>query len=135
MTPILLRVQTYRNEQRGLFQIMHAEYRWRKTQRLFIKEQSICQMCGILKELQVHHVYPWHLFEHLRFDLNNLVTLCQPCHFRFGHWLSWYRFNPDILILCEHAQHTNPSVTWAAHNSFKRDLQKLSTLVPVRIVA
>lgn len=135
MTPFILRIQTYRSDQQGFFHILHAEYRWRKTQQLFLKEQNVCQMCGITRELQVHHVYPWHLFATLRFDMNNLVTLCQPCHFRFAHWQNWHRFNPEILTLCEHAQRNNPSIDWAVHNTFTRDLQKLHTLVPVRIMA
>lgn len=44
-----------------------------------------CQRCQRTKGddgviLHVHHIYPWASFPNLRFNLNNLVTLCSLCH-------------------------------------------------------
>jgi 5-methylcytosine-specific restriction endonuclease McrA len=43
-----------------------------------------CQRCGAertaKKSLHVHHVKPWAGNPHLRFDLSNVVTVCQSCH-------------------------------------------------------
>lgn len=115
-----LRAVSYVEERQSIFQIMHAEFAWREARGRFIKLQPGCQMCGATKELQVHHVYPWHLFPALRFELHNFVTLCQPCHFRFGHFRDWKGYNPNILDLCAIAQNANPTVDWQAINSFKR---------------
>ena len=131
ITPFILRMQAQRHEKLTLVQIMHAEYEWRKTRSEFLKNQPLCQMCGITRELQVHHVYPWHLFIPLRFVHDNLVTLCQPCHFRFGHWQDWHRFNPEILELCKQAQINNPVIDWALFNKFQRNPDRLNTIMPV----
>lgn len=120
LSTLSLRAFSYVEERQSIFQIMHAEFAWREARGRFIKLQPGCQMCGAQKELQVHHVYPWHLFPALRFELNNLVTLCQPCHFRFGHFRDWKGFNIEILELCEIAQARNKTVDWQAINSFKR---------------
>lgn len=41
-----------------------------------------CQHCGIdeKKKLHAHHIIAWDINPHLRFDLNNGMTLCKNCH-------------------------------------------------------
>lgn len=73
--------------------------KWRRTRNEFIEIQPDCQMCMTDNNLQVHHIFPWSLYPDLRYDLENLVTLCQPCHFRFGHDRDWQAYNPDITNL------------------------------------
>ena len=85
--------------------------------------QSICQMCGTRKQLHVHHIMPWHVSEELRYSFDNLITLCQPDHFRFGHWLDWKQYNPNIVELCERAQELNTSVEWDKYNIFHRGME------------
>ena len=63
----------------------HSEYRWRKVRKEHLQDESCCQMCEVLKELEVHHIVPWHLCVELRFTRSNLITLCRDCHYRFGH--------------------------------------------------
>jgi thymidylate synthase (FAD) len=46
-----------------------------------------CKRCGSGKKckrgLHAHHIKPWAGNKDLRFDVNNAVTLCRPCH----HWV------------------------------------------------
>lgn len=100
---IRLKVQAARTEGAGLVQLLHAEYRWRQTRNAHILMEPSCQMCTILRELEVHHIQPWHLAPDLRFDPANLITLCRECHFRFGHYLSWKNYNPGIRELSKFA--------------------------------
>jgi len=41
-----------------------------------------CQHCGSQNNLHAHHIVKWKLDEKLRFDLDNGITLCCPCHAR-----------------------------------------------------
>lgn len=55
------------------------------------------------KFLEVHHIYPYHLPDGKKMELefSNLVTLCMgpaKCHFVLGHLLSWNSYNLDVLI-------------------------------------
>jgi len=54
----------------------------RKADKLFylklLKER--CEVCG-KKTQQVHHFFPKGQFGHLRYDLNNGISLCNSCHF------------------------------------------------------
>ena len=69
---------------------------WRSVRKTHIIAQPWCQCCGTNKNLEVHHFKPWHLYESLRLDPNNLVTLCRHCHFRFGHFSYWKDYNPNL---------------------------------------
>ena len=73
---------------------------WRKTRNAHILVEPCCQMCTVVKKLEVHHIQPWHLAIDLRYDEKNLVTLCRECHFRFGHLRNWHNYNPEIIRLC-----------------------------------
>jgi len=46
------------------------------------RDGFICQMpnCTCKKRLHVHHIRPWSKAAVLRFDPNNLITLCHQCH-------------------------------------------------------
>ncbi len=79
-----------------LSSILHSEYQWRKTRNAFIKEHPNCSICMNNKDIEVHHIRPWNLFPHLRYEFSNLISLCQPCHFRFGHGRNWKKWNPEI---------------------------------------
>ena len=97
---MVMRAQSYRRERTGIVTICHSEYRWRKVRNEHIVDEPVCQACSTDKKLQVHHVKPWHLFPSLRYLRSNLLTLCQPCHFRFGHKLNWKHFNGTVRMLC-----------------------------------
>jgi len=56
------------------------EYKeWRN--RVFERDDYKCQKCGTRGVvLNAHHTREWALYPHLRYDLNNGVTLCIDCH-------------------------------------------------------
>jgi len=39
-----------------------------------------CRHCGATGRLHAHHIKPWKTHPELRFDLDNGLTLCVPCH-------------------------------------------------------
>lgn len=43
-----------------------------------------CELCGN-KAIQVHHFFPKGQFGHLRYNIDNGISLCMGCHFRLHH--------------------------------------------------
>jgi len=60
---------------------------WRKS--VFSKDNYTCAACGARNgtgkevELHAHHIRCWVDNEDLRYDVNNGITLCSSCHYRF----------------------------------------------------
>lgn len=56
------------------------QYRlWRKL--ILARDKHQCVMCKRNeKHFEVHHIKPWAGFVHLRYELDNGVTLCKRCH-------------------------------------------------------
>lgn len=55
----------------------YKEWRWACMER----DNFTCRKCGTQDgELQVHHLYPWRRYPHLRFAVSNGHTLCRDCH-------------------------------------------------------
>ena len=55
---------------------------------------SPCAWCGTTNDIEVHHIYPQHLWPEGAKDTNNMVCLCRTdgkgCHFYIGHkGISW----------------------------------------------
>ena len=50
--------------------------------RVLKRDKHRCQMpdCKCRKRLHVHHIIPWSKAATLRFETNNLITLCHKCH-------------------------------------------------------
>lgn len=76
---------------------------WPRVRREHLRREPVCAACGRSKDLEVHHVVPYHERPELELDDGtngldgNLVTLCaDPCHFVFGHLLDWRRSNPSV---------------------------------------
>ena len=44
------------------------------------RDNYICKRCGSKNKLNVHHIKPKKDYEHLIFDVNNGITLCEKCH-------------------------------------------------------
>lgn len=55
----------------------HKYRMWRKS---VIDRDGICAKCGSNHNLEAHHIKPFAKFPECRFDLENGVTLCKPCH-------------------------------------------------------
>jgi 5-methylcytosine-specific restriction endonuclease McrA len=57
---------------------------WRET--VFTRDNHTCQLCrdrscaGNAVVLNAHHILPYSRHEDRRFDPNNGITLCEPCH-------------------------------------------------------
>jgi thymidylate synthase (FAD) len=48
---------------------------------VFARDNYQCRLCGIVsKQLDAHHILPIWARPDLALDMNNLVTLCRPCH-------------------------------------------------------
>jgi len=93
--------------------MLRSEWAWRKVRNEHFDLEPMCQLCGTDEDCQVHHILPWHKYKDLRYEHDNLVTLCREHHFRFAHLGNWQRYCPDILDLCVLAQSMNPYVKWA----------------------
>jgi len=60
---------------------------WRIS--VFIRDKYICQKCGYYngngnkrRDLNAHHIIKWIDSIELRYELENGVTLCVPCHIK-----------------------------------------------------
>ena len=74
---------------------------WARVRREHLKRSPTCIACGRSRDLEVHHVVPFHSDATRELDPDNLVTLCgDPCHFVHGHFMSWTRINPDVRSDC-----------------------------------
>jgi 5-methylcytosine-specific restriction endonuclease McrA len=65
-----------------------------------LEKFPMCEACGTTKELQVHHIKPFHLDPHLELDEDNLITLCMAkfnCHLNIGHGGSFNMYNPNVI--------------------------------------
>jgi 5-methylcytosine-specific restriction enzyme A len=73
--------------------------KWPRVQRAHLAKHPTCALCGGKRELNVHHVLPYHLFPDRELDRRNLVTLCRGamnCHLVFGHLGNYSAFNPLV---------------------------------------
>lgn len=54
--------------------------RWRKA--VLIRDEYCCQLCidKTAEDLEAHHIKGFASFPELRFDVNNGLTICEPCH-------------------------------------------------------
>jgi 5-methylcytosine-specific restriction endonuclease McrA len=84
--------------------------RWPKVRAEFVRLNPVCAACGGGKELNVHHIEPFHRKPELELDPGNLITLCREHHFFVGHdpdgpWEpkrpNWSASNPQVRQHCE----------------------------------
>lgn len=71
------------------------EYKlWRAS--VFKRDGFTCVLCHTPKQkIQAHHIVPWRRERERRYDPNNGVTLCKPCHCAINHRES--HFEPRFL--------------------------------------
>lgn len=76
---------------------------WGTAQNKHLKRQPMCQCCRSVKNLQVHHIKPFHLFPELELVESNLITLCMDndCHLLVGHGGSFKAYNPEVETDCK----------------------------------
>ena len=76
--------------------------RWPAVRKQYLKEHSICAVCGGKTKLEVHHKVPFHENPNLELDPNNLITLCESksfgvvCHLFVGHAGNYKKINKDV---------------------------------------
>lgn len=71
---------------------------WGTIRERHLVTHGVCEACGQLDNLSVHHKKPYHLFPQLELEPSNLITLCEDgpagmnCHLLLGHggnWICW----------------------------------------------
>jgi len=74
---------------------------WPAVRRAKLLVQKTCQATGINDELEVHHIYPFHLFPHLELEPSNLIVLTEHrsfnAHLWIGHSGNWKAYNPNVV--------------------------------------
>lgn len=69
---------------------------WPKIRADHLAKFPVCEVCGTVDKLDVHHCQPFHEHPELECDPANLITLCRDHHFLFGHLLAWPSHNPAV---------------------------------------
>ncbi len=90
-----------------LFKIFESDRssKWRTIREKFLKKNPKCISCNTNNNLQVHHIVPVSVDPSKELYENNLCTLCETCHFVFGHLHNWKNYNPEVIRDCqEHYQ-------------------------------
>ena len=58
-----------------------TEYKdWRL--KVYKKDNYKCVKCGSKEKINAHHIYSWHHYPKLRYEVSNGITLCQNCHIK-----------------------------------------------------
>jgi 5-methylcytosine-specific restriction endonuclease McrA len=67
-----------------------TRFRFVMNEMIHDRDGNKCLNCGVKSDMvQKHHVRPLREFSNLRYDLNNIVTLCSDCH-RLAHDIKNY---------------------------------------------
>lgn len=81
---------------------MPRSSKWPLTRAAHLKDHPVCEVCGGMKKIEVHHIRPFHLHPDLELDPANLITLCEDdddgvnCHLFFGHLGNFRSFNVTV---------------------------------------
>lgn len=71
---------------------------WPNIRKQHLIKQPFCQACGSKKNLEVHHIEPFHVNPSRELDPNNLITLCgKNCHLVFGHLMDYSSWNTRVV--------------------------------------
>lgn len=70
---------------------------WDAVRDRHLRENPCCEVCWSLL-VEVHHVRPFVQYPELELDTGNLITLCRPHHFLFGHGLDWQSWIPSVRL-------------------------------------
>lgn len=77
--------------------------KWPTVRKNHLKRHCCCEVCGTRKNLEVHHIVPFHTNPELELHSSNLITLCEcksfgvNCHLFFGHLGDYKSINPNVV--------------------------------------
>ena len=80
--------------------------KWPAVEKAHLQKEPVCQWCGSVKALNVHHVQPFHVKPKLELTESNLITLCRSCHFVQGHYCNWKLFDKYVKKICSEYRKT-----------------------------
>lgn len=69
---------------------------WSTVRKEFLRKNPKCILTGTNKDLDVHHVKPFHLYPNLELEESNLRTISHPYHFLIGHLCCWSNINSEF---------------------------------------
>lgn len=75
--------------------------RWARVRREHLSREPACVVCGRMRDLEVHHVQPFHDNPDLELDPANLATCCHDCHFVVAHACDWKSWRPEFRSLAK----------------------------------
>ena len=80
--------------------------KWPPVRRRWIEAHPICELCDTEERLQVHHIYPVHLFVELELvaDEEHLISLCRPHHLLI-HGMDYHSWIPHARKLVAQLRH------------------------------
>lgn len=70
---------------------------WPKVRRRVIEKHPTCAATGVTRDLEAHHIIPFHEDPKLELDEKNLIVLSRIPHFLIGHLGSWNSHNPNVV--------------------------------------
>jgi hypothetical protein len=56
-----------------------------------------CAYCGTTNNIEVHHIYPQHVWPEKAHDTNNMICLCRRCHFTVAHKNNWTNSFANVM--------------------------------------
>lgn len=74
--------------------------KWSSVRKEHLIHEPICQACGRKKDLEVHHIIPYHIKPEEELNPSNLITLCSNCHLLFGHLMDYKSWNENVVEDC-----------------------------------
>ena len=77
---------------------------WPKVRKAYVKLHPVCELTGIGKDLNVHHIRPFQYFPELELDKSNFITLTNAdvwglhygMHILVGHLGNFKYYNPNL---------------------------------------
>ena len=73
--------------------------KWAAARASHLQAEGWCALCGTQKDLEVHHLTPFHVAPVLELDPANLITLCRHCHLEAGHLGNWTNDVPGLRVV------------------------------------
>lgn len=102
-------VQTLLNEdiKKGKPAVKRSPH-WETARKKHLKDNPACAACGNTKNVQVHHIRPFHLFPELELEPTNFISLCETevvdddktndnHHLHLGHGGDFHKNNEKVL--------------------------------------